>query len=1494
MEPSFYKLKRRSGLSNHEYEFLKGLEKAAENLIRQKSLAKGWNYIQQAIALRKTLFGEGSQKVISYVTRSANLMISSSYSLIEETNPKQLIPILKEVSLLTDTYCLIPQKLDIFNTLSITYRNRGKLKISHSYAEKALKIIDNHPDEDLNKAQVYLNLCTIMSHLQKHKQASQYCKVAIQCIQEELVSLKLSNSTKKYNQKVTVLSIAYHNAGVEEEQLGHYSQAIEWFKKSVKLLEEHNLNQQLLNEFKSSLEEALKHYKPNLRSSQSLLARSIRSKKFESDSESKEEIKRNNSIRRIRMGEMKTPRTSKGSYIQNLNSSLLDSGTDNDVKDLEKLGLLNYSRTSSKRRNLEKSREEAAALVIQRNFRKAKSPQPVQSFENAETPVGPKKELTQTAYTQEDLQKITKIQAVCRGSLARKNLFSNSRTIKKPRTSSESVQVTERESKYEPNLVKIQTWIRTLLAKNQLKTHQKYIVKSEYKEFNSELFRVIVSKYEERFCVKAKNIQTQKDYYLMLDSLEDYPKVSFSQKLGLCIKENQKIKFKSSVDSVEFELTLTKAESTVHIHAVNLETFEVFELKQKTSRELEDYTNNLELSVKENQLLIKAPKRPKRRTLSGKLKQANLLVFGEKVIQGNRCAVSIYKEENTLRVEVFPYSMDLIYQSSVFELTEVLRTLEEPHLKKLLANPQSLVRHVEVENETVVFKKTTPPLLHSVTKQLNNCFHYTLNFYSKKTDPSQEVFIEAIPQKNAPHITKHLNISRSELCQVCGIPEESFENHLDKVADMVFIEQGQELNIAKRKPKQDFPGININFTLNELEEVPIGLESQIDIPKPKLKFTFKKQPDENSSALLIQKNFRMMRFRKKYLEVASSKPKGKLVLKAPKEFQGKTKVVSIYQTTSGLLLEVFDPESFEIQKHQAQLTDPQEALDSLEYQNGKIVIRNEVEFSDSSLDSDSSNSSPDHSERPTLCRTKTFSNKTYTVKVFEEPYSYFIEVTNSSEHYSMRFTNEELQKKFGKNISAEFLFKNVEVNNYEVVLKSSRNSAPLAIAETGKLLIFKQAEEQERIICRSSKHLGDKLYNVVMHLKHKTTSDPLDDNSFLVFEVFSDSYNKKTISISLKEAAELSGLPKDFLLPIGNFIIKEALEIHPQKLSFKQNVPKVDLETHVTKIQAKVRGLIARKQVGLRERSGSSLVTAKKRIMAGKEYLIYAYVLPEEVKIEAASGKEQLVLHLENSYISKLSQKSSFKEVLEEVVIPKLYILEKNEVKKLCFESQNSKSPPKEPRVPKLNLENPGKNKKILTLDSLDRKETFKDLLPPQEPSNLEVSLSSEIESWKLFMRTGTNISGTHYVVSFFIEDTNLIIEAKSKSQGTKLTTTIPNIKEQQATHEKLDLFCSQILSKLYLKKSAAGNLTLGIISSQILYKKSHKISSRLFTVLVENKSKGAVLSAIESGSKKTLSLKLTHSPVKYSQEFQTQVEELISKLTIKPFLDGEMLILTN
>ena len=134
------------------------------------------------------------------------------------------------------------------------------MRTALNFLQRALTI-ESRLQRPETQADTHLNICAVLSQLNKHELALNHAMSAVILLQEMMLRKKLDPSAamdedledsfppaqvsggapvKDHNKdKVAVLAIAYHNMGVEQEFLRSYPAAILSYKKAVNFAEKH-------------------------------------------------------------------------------------------------------------------------------------------------------------------------------------------------------------------------------------------------------------------------------------------------------------------------------------------------------------------------------------------------------------------------------------------------------------------------------------------------------------------------------------------------------------------------------------------------------------------------------------------------------------------------------------------------------------------------------------------------------------------------------------------------------------------------------------------------------------------------------------------------------------------------------------------------------------------------------------------------------------------------------------------------------------------------------------------------------------------------------------------------------------------------------------------------------------------------------------------------------------------------------------------------------
>merc|ERR1719158_1272449 len=92
------------------------------------------------------------------------------------------------------------------NNLGCYYKKVGKLHGALSYLRRALKMEVDLETDEATMAGTHLNICAILSKLEKHDKAVQHALCAL-----ELIGSRVTASDAVSQDEYSVLAIAYHN-----------------------------------------------------------------------------------------------------------------------------------------------------------------------------------------------------------------------------------------------------------------------------------------------------------------------------------------------------------------------------------------------------------------------------------------------------------------------------------------------------------------------------------------------------------------------------------------------------------------------------------------------------------------------------------------------------------------------------------------------------------------------------------------------------------------------------------------------------------------------------------------------------------------------------------------------------------------------------------------------------------------------------------------------------------------------------------------------------------------------------------------------------------------------------------------------------------------------------------------------------------------------------------------------------------------------------------
>ncbi|KAL3657469.1 hypothetical protein V7S43_017608 [Phytophthora oleae] len=234
--------------AREEQQELEALHRLDEECIHQQragNYLKAFDCMERALVLRRHFFGIESEEVVQACRALAEMCNLLAMSFLQQDNYPVTIDLLKKAEVLTQRHHPV-ERATTLNNFACYYRRLGKLHSAMTSLKRALEL-EKRLENVRNAADTQLNMCAVLSQLGKHQQALEHAQEALISLQEGFIHGKETTDTNSENSatsssrldRISVMCIAYHNIGVEQEFLKDCAESVVSYKKGVGLAEQY-------------------------------------------------------------------------------------------------------------------------------------------------------------------------------------------------------------------------------------------------------------------------------------------------------------------------------------------------------------------------------------------------------------------------------------------------------------------------------------------------------------------------------------------------------------------------------------------------------------------------------------------------------------------------------------------------------------------------------------------------------------------------------------------------------------------------------------------------------------------------------------------------------------------------------------------------------------------------------------------------------------------------------------------------------------------------------------------------------------------------------------------------------------------------------------------------------------------------------------------------------------------------------------------------------
>lgn len=560
-------------------------------------------------------------------------------------------------------------------------------------------------------------------------------------------------------------------------------------------------------------------------------------------------------------------------------------------------------------------------------------------------------------------------------------------------------------------------------------------------------------------------------------------------------------------------------------------------------------------------------------------------------------------------------------------------------------------------------------------------------------------------------------------------------------------------------------------------------------------------------------------------------------------------------------------------------------------------------------------SKPKNFKQLILNSTKIIGKASYNASIYFEPSQISIIFINDQASFSGKFLFGDLMDRYSEKMNLQELLEDLTVSKGMIVMKTYE------------------------ILLQKDKKIKDKIYKISMFAKE----------SYLYFEISLEKVFKKCIKVLEKEAEVNTGV-KSGRIQIGHYIIDKCLAVKNKKIFIIYKKKPINLLGIVIRLQAAFRGHLARKRL-----KQDNLILITEKNFKSQRWALNCFYNQSKFTIIATCVAEQITFVLEKRLsqpqVGKFLRKTLIPGLFLTETTPKKLIFkpmtpnsEKITGRAQVGHTKMSSTGPlnQKAHVP-LNFvasnpnmsstqknfshntsnsiieksihnsrfttsgiiikSNPDKN---LKFDEMSNPVTSEPLSPEMTPtvtlkkSTGKVSIvRKSAELVNIVLKTGLNISGIYLIVTMELKNEGIYVKANNETGLISLDLFVKTKRVRSANEKDVEDLCTELLSQLKIISDVDGRMRLALIDSneeekdQVIYRRSHYISARYFTITIYENYRGVYLEATEN-DKNVFNMKLGRRRVGNSQKIQEELSELVKKLKIEVVLGQEMLVLST